>query len=247
MAIVKRRYGTGYSYTLDGVWAPGVTTIIRETLPAPALIRWAAETVAGEAINYWDELAEMMPSERYKRLAGAPNRDRDKAANRGTEVHRLAAALVAGDEVDKPDELAGHIESYVSFLNTLEPEALLVEGVVANRSVGYCGTLDLVCEVKREPYEGRWLLDLKTSRSGIFREALFQAVFYAHAEVFLDVDGTERPMGALGIERVGAVHVRADGWDLHEFDWGPRPWRTCRNLAATYADLGECDTWLGRS
>jgi hypothetical protein len=241
MTISRRNYGRGHSYQIDGQKVPGVTTILNAALPKPALINWAGETTAGYAVDHWDELGDLAVSQRLKKINKARFEERDAAANRGTEVHRLGAQLVAGEEVDKPDELAGHVESYVDFLNTFEPDPVLVEFVIANRAVGYCGTGDLVADIRGH----RWLLDLKTSRSGIFGETALQCCAYARAETYLDPDGAEQPMPELGIQRVGAVHVRADGWDLRPLEWGEDVWAMFRHLAWVARRVEDIPEWVG--
>ena len=240
MTLARRNHGRGHSYLLDGEKVPGVTTILR-TLPKDALVEWAGKTTAAYAVDHWDELGELAPSKRLDRLNRARFEDRDAGARRGTEVHRLGEALVSGEEVTVPDELAGHVESYVAFLDAWEPEPVVVEAVIANRAVGYCGTVDLVADMRGE----RWLLDLKTARSGIFGETALQLCAYARAEVYLDAEGTEAKMAELGIERIGGIHVRADGWDLRELRADDEVWNTFRHLAWLTRHTEGMRDWVG--
>jgi hypothetical protein len=39
-------YEKSHRYKLDGEWVPGVTTIIKDAVPAPALMKWSAKAVA---------------------------------------------------------------------------------------------------------------------------------------------------------------------------------------------------------
>lgn len=241
MTITRRDHGKGHSYLIDGQKVPGVTTILNAAMPKPALIEWAGKTTAAYAIDYWDELADLTPSKRLDRLNRARFEEKDKAARRGTEVHRLAEALVKGEEVEVPEELAGHVDAYVDFLNTWEPVAAAVEVVVANRTVGYCGTVDLVADLRGT----RWLLDIKTARSGIFPETALQCCAYARAETYVCAEGEEHPMSDLGIERVGAVHVRADGWDLRPLEAGDDVWAYFRHLAWLHRRADLIGDWVG--
>jgi hypothetical protein len=199
---------------------PGVTTILNG-LPKPALINWAGTATAGYAVDHWDELAALAPSERLKKLQGARYEDRDKAANRGTEVHGLAERLVRGEQIEVPEELAGHVESYVHFLDEFDPQPLMVEGVIFSHRHGYAGTLDLVADF---PTLGkRLLVDLKTNRSGIFGETALQLAGYRYADTYLDADGNEAPM--LEVDGCAAIHVKADGFDLIPLTAGPQQHR----------------------
>lgn len=207
--------GRGHSYTIDGLRADGVTTLIGDGMPKPALVNWAANTTASYAVDHWDELAELPLSKRLDALKRARYEDLDLAARRGTEVHALAEALAHGKEIDVPDELAGHVESAVRYLDEWQPTVALTETVVASRKWNYAGTFDGVFHLP----DGRVaLIDWKTNRSGIFGEVALQLGAYANADAYLDADGAEHPVESLGITCGMAVWIRADGYDVYEVD-----------------------------
>jgi hypothetical protein len=223
----------------NGQRVPGVTTILGDGVPKKALINWAGNATADYAINNWDELAEMKPAARLAKLQKARYEERDAAANKGTRVHKLAEQLVAGKTVKVPDDLAGHVESYVQFLNDWEPDPVMVEAVVMSHKHGYAGTLDLAAlfsiddlmaaDGVAEPITG-WsrddghafaLVDLKTSRSGIFGETALQLAGYRYADTWLDettAPPVEKPMPVFDL--VLGLHVRADGYDLRPIEAG---------------------------
>lgn len=213
--------GRGHVYEdANGLRVPSVTGIIGDGVPKPALIDWAANSTADYAVNNWDDLARMAPAARLKRLQKARYEDRDTAANRGTAVHHLGEQLVAGGDVAIPDELAGHAESYVQFLDDWEPQPILIETVVMSHRHGYAGTLDLAAEIVLPDLgEVLALLDVKTSRSGIFGETALQLAAYRHADVYVDADGAEQPMPEFGA--VLGLHVRGDGYSLLPIEAGP--------------------------
>ncbi|MEM9610956.1 MAG: hypothetical protein AAGA99_26340 [Actinomycetota bacterium] len=232
--------GRGHSYQLDGAKAPGVTTIIGDGIPKPALVAWGPRMVAEFVADHLDELPGMLQSFGHdgfvRMLKDTPYNERDKAARRGTEVHKLAEQIIDGDEIDVPDELTGHVDSYIDFLNDWDVEPVLVEGVVVNRRHGYMGTLDLIARLA----DGRvWLIDLKTTRSGIFGETAIQLAAYRWAEAYVDADG-EHPM--LEVDEVAGLWVRADGYDLHRVDAGPETFRKflyAKQNAETMASLRD--------
>jgi hypothetical protein len=202
--IVRKNHGRGHSYLIDGVKRPGATTVLGNGYPKH-LEKWAAEQAANYADDHWDELADMKPSERRKLIEGARFADRDAAARRGTETHRLARRLIRGEEVTVPDELEGHVDAYLKFLEEWQPAELLVEAPVASVTWGYCGTLDMVADL----VDGRrWLVDLKTTRSGVFLEAPLQLSAYRNAEWYVDSNGEAQPM--IEVERCGVVWLRGD-------------------------------------
>lgn len=223
MSLTKRiDNGRGHSYKLDGQKVDGVTTIIGNGIPKPALINWAAREVATFAADHLDTLTTLKRDERIDLLKGSHYRERDAAARRGTEVHGLAEKLVNGEEVTVPEELMGHVDSYLRFLDEWNPTAILVEAVVGHRTHKWMGTFDLFAEIDGEP----WLLDIKTTRSGIYGDTALQLAAYRHAEFFLASSGQEQPMP--WAEKVGAIWVRADGYDIVPVEAGEDVYRCFR-------------------
>ncbi len=203
-----------------GTRVPGVTTILSGGLPKTALVNWAGKATAEYAVDHWETLAQLSPAKRLEKLSKARYEEKDRAAKRGTEVHALAERLVKGEEVDVPDELAGHVESYVQFLDAFEVDPLHVEFSIASYAHGYAGTGDLIAWF---PTLGQTLLcDIKTNKSGIFGETALQLAAYRYADVLIDEDG-EQDMPA--VDGCAAIHVRADGADLIPVTAEPRQFR----------------------
>jgi hypothetical protein len=195
-----------------GQRVPGVTTINDQGVPKPALINWAGNTTAEYAVDHWDELGMIAPAARLKRLQRARYEDVDKAKNRGTEVHRAAEKLLAGKSAQVPEEIAGHVDSYARFLDEFKVEPVHVEFSCVSYRWGYAGTADLDAWLML-PERGRTrlLMDLKTSRSGVFGETALQLAGYRYADKWV-VDGLEvdPPL----VDFCAAIHVRGDGYDL---------------------------------
>lgn len=234
--IRRRNHGKSHSYvdTDTGQRVPGVTTIIGDGIPKKALINWAATATAEHAVDNWDELAELAPSVRLKTLSKARYAVSDAAANKGTQVHNLAEQLVHGDTVAVPEGLEGHVASYVAFLDEFDVRPVLVERTVWSSEHNYCGTFDLIAELldptdlEPDPELRRrqtWLLDIKTNRSGIFGETALQLAAYRYATCWIDEDA-DAEMDLPDVELTGAVHVRADGYDLIPVTAGPDEFRT---------------------
>jgi hypothetical protein len=238
MTFSRRNHGSGHSYYLDDVKIDGVTTILSEGLPKNGLIQWAADCAADLACDEWDTLAELPLSERRKQLARAPAARRDAAAVRGTRVHALADKLANGQQVAVPDELAGHVEACVKFLDDWEPVPVLTETPVYHEKYRYGGTLDLVAEM-----DGRqWLLDFKTSASGVYGETAFQLAAYRYATHYLEDDGI-RPMGV--IDECGVVWLRGDGYDLFPFRADEAVFRQFLYIQQVARAAAECRDYRG--
>ena len=205
--------GRGHSYTLDGSPVMGVTTILSKGYPKPALVGWAAREVAEFVAGRREVLTQLNDEELVDLCKGAPYRTRDAAANRGTEVHKLAERLARGDEVDVPEEVAGHVDAYLAFLEAFKPSAALVERPVFNRKYRYGGTMDMLA---RTDEMGWTLFDIKTSGSGIYGDIALQMAAYGNAEVYIDSDGDEQPMPE--VDSYAAIWVRADGYSVYPID-----------------------------
>ena len=201
-----------YYKDATGARVPGVTTFTGDGLPKPALINWAANSTAEYAVDNWDDLGVLAPAQRLKKLQGARYEVKDRAANRGTEVHKVAERLLRGESVQVPEEIAGHAESYARFLDEFKVEPVLVEFTCISYKWGYAGTADL-CATLEIPDLGRVLTldDLKTSRSGIFGEIALQLAGYRYADVWV-IDGKEQE--PLDVKYCFGIHVRGDGYDL---------------------------------
>lgn len=219
-----------HRYWLDGKPVPGVTSLIKGGLPAPTLVYWSAKQVAEWVADHPDECESLRSMGRYKMVAAlkeTPWETRDTAAVRGTEVHALAEQLVHGAEVEIPDHLTGYVEGYVRFLDRFQPRPILTEKSCANRKHWYAGRFDLIAEIAGTV----WLLDNKTSRA-IYGDNALQVDAYRNAEFYVEDDAPdiEIPMPE-GIERLGVLHVRADGTDLIPVDSTGAPFRTFLHCA----------------
>lgn len=247
MTLKRTNHGRGHSYKDDGRKIPGVTTYLN-AFPKPALVTWAAGSV-GEFVadhlqmrngtltadELLDDLAEISAGrghplpDKFSRVKVAealkylPYAERDAAANRGTEVHTLAQKLAEGQEVDVPEPIAGHVDSYLKFRDEWMPENELVERPVLSRKHFYAGTFDIVADI---PTLGRVMVDIKTSRSGIFGETGLQLAAYRYAEVYLDEDGVEQPMPEL--DGCYGLWIRGDGYDLYPMQAGDAEYRLFR-------------------
>jgi len=212
-----------HRYTLDGRPVKGVTTLLSGGLPKPALVNWAAKSVAEwVATNGPDTVAllgynpetgecEGNLNQVISELKGKPWEKRDAAAIRGTDIHNLAEKIVHGEEATIPPHLTDYVQGYVSFIEEYDLIPEYTERPCANRQWQYAGKFDFIGKVAALGDE-RWLLDWKSSK-GVYGETALQCAAYANAE-FLDVDDTEVPMP--DIDRIGVVHITEQGTTLHD-------------------------------
>jgi hypothetical protein len=224
MKIVKKQSGRNHWYIdLDagGERVPGVTTLTGDGLPKPALLNWAAEATAEYAVDRWDELAKLSPSERLKKMKGGRYETTDKAKAKGTAVHKLAERLIAGEKVTIPDGIDGYVSACVRFLDEFDLHEVHVEAVVYSETHRHVGTLDLIGDVRlpdMPEYDdiprddngySRGLFDWKTTKSGIFGDVALQLAPYRFSEYLILPDGTVIDMPA--VDFCAGIHLRPDG------------------------------------
>lgn len=221
--LVRRNYGSGHAYTVDGAPCVGVTTAIGKGVPKPALVNWAAGLVAEAAVEQRDQWESLTPYKAVTWLRNVPNQRRDAMAVRGNQVHAIAQQLMDGKEVDVAEELAGHVDACIRFLTDFAVDVELMEtpvahtGAVSGVPIVYAGTLDLIVTIGGT----RWLLDWKTGK-GVYGDVALQLAAYRYCDLAL-VNGAEVALPF--VERTGVVHLRADGYDLYPVEAGQQQWR----------------------
>jgi len=202
--------------------ATGKTHILADELLAE-LRQWQ-DSRTGKDVVKWGDHTPLPRAAVADALASLRFRDLDEASGKGTAVHGLAERLARGEEIEVPEALAGHVRSYLQFLDEWQPYDALLERVIINRRWRYMGKLDMIATFDNLPdwiaerigsTTGTGLLDIKTSRSGIFAEVALQLEAYRRGETMLD-GAEEVPMPE--IDFVAAIHVRADGYDVYGFD-----------------------------
>jgi hypothetical protein len=226
-------YQASHRYKLDGVWVPGVTTILG-VLDKPAIPKWAATQVAeyvADNPDGVDTLRQMGRGPMVQALKGLPWAKRDTAAVRGTDVHDFAERIVKGETVEVPEHLAGYVEGALAFMDDYGIVPVLVEAVVGSREHRYAGKLDLIADSSRHP---RAIYDYKTTASGIYGTTAWQNAAYAFAE-FHGEGGDETPMAGLGVEASFGVHLRSDGtYSVHPLKYGPEVFDEFVAIRAAY-------------
>ena len=199
-----------------------VTTALG-VLSKPALIQWAANCAADAAAkdllvatgefehaDGTDELTNIFEllTKGRDRWARAHVLARDKAAARGTEVHRIVEALAQGREpATIPPEVLPYLDALRRFCDVEKPIVVHSESVVSSRK-GYAGTLDAIHRVANaraclaghadcgEP--GLVIRDWKTrgneSKARLYGEEVLQLAAYRYATWMRSPDGTIRKM-----------------------------------------------------
>ena len=238
MKIVRKNTAKGHYYVDadSNERVKGVTTTTGDGMPKPALINWAADATAEYAIDNWDALAKLTPSERLKKMKGGRYEKRDAAANKGTAVHKMAERLIVGEKVTVPDELAGYVQACVGFLDDFQVRQVHVEAVVYSETHRHVGTADLIADVllpDMPEYDhigrdsdgfSRGLLDWKTSRSGIFGDVALQLAPYRHSEFLVDPE-TGDVIDMPPVDFTAGIHLTPNGYSFIPLETGPDVYR----------------------
>ena len=201
-----------HRYYMDGKPVPGVTSLLKDGLPKPALVYWSAKSVAEYVADNEDAVESLRGMGREPMVAalkGVPWEARDRSAAKGTDIHALAERVVHGEDVEVPADLLDPVQGYVDFLDRFDVRPVLTERSCGNRTLWYAGRFDLIADISGV----RWLLDVKTGKD-IYADAALQLDAYRHAEFYVDDDDpdTEHPMPE--IERIGGLHVTDMGTTL---------------------------------
>ena len=217
-----------HRYAIDGEWVPGVTSVIG-VLDKPALVGWAANEAAAYAATHLDEVEVRGVDAWIKDVAGASRRAGAAGAKRGKDLHKLSESLVYGNPLPDTDEKGDPWDAEVyamagqlaRWFDAFEVEPVIHEAIVFNEDDRWCGTLDLIGDLNDRH---RWLLDYKTTQSGVWPENALQLAAYRHAthvqvgdhvQLMPDVDGA----GVVWIrpDRFELVPVTTDRWVYDAF------------------------------
>jgi hypothetical protein len=175
---------------------------------------------AGHAVDNWDRLATLPPSQRLEEIAGATKARFKAAGVRGTEVHKLAEKLAHGETVSVPDHLRGYVDSAVAFLDDYDVKADHTEAALFSRKRKHAGSADAFGSAQKpgELLRTNILWDWKTNASGPWGSVAFQLAGYRFSEFMLSGDGgldsVELPLPP--VDETWCVWLRDDGYDVYE-------------------------------
>lgn len=224
----RRQYGSGHSYTLDGVpKVKGVTTMMKGLGGPPET--YFTKFTAGHAVDNWDRLAQLPPSQRLEEIAGATKARFNAAGVRGTEVHKLAERASHGETVSVPDHLRGHVESAIAFLDDYDVQVDYTEMALFSRRHKHAGSADAFGSAQKPnaAERTRILWDWKTNASGPWGSVAFQLSGYRYSDIMLSGDGGKdsTELAVPEVDECWCVWLRADGYDVYPMHTSPEVYR----------------------
>lgn len=233
---------TRHTYALDGKRVPGVTTVIRNATDKPALVSAAAKEAAIWGAANRAAIETMGPEAWVRAATAAPRLLWRAKAERGTLLHEAARQLVRGDPLTPvtdgeqwPDDTIRAAENLARFMDEWDMDPLWTERPVFHTEDRWAGTIDAVATLRGG---GRWLLDYKTSETGVYPESSMQLSAYRHAthiQVLTDDGLLDYPMPE--VDRCAVVWVRPDGYEV-------RPVRADASTYAVFRHMLHVSAWV---
>lgn len=167
-------------YTVEGEYAPSVTTIL-DSIAKPALIPWAANEGAKFFISHAHE--DMKAEDMAKGIRGAYRTSSGQALNIGMEVHKWCEEAIlwklGKGEAPLPlerTESKNAINAFREWTKANDVEWLTVEEKVYHRGHKFAGTVDATAIVN----DDYCVIDFKTS-GAIYSAYHLQCAAYAKA------------------------------------------------------------------
>ena len=173
--------GRFYVWRGDRYWS--VTTML-SAYPKPWLGGWNAREVATAAVEGIEAgwllgRVKSDPEGAVDDLKRSPWRKTERAQKLGSLVHETAEAHVLGKPLPEwPEEAAGRMRAFLSFLSEWKPSYHVAEAKVFNRTERYAGQLDAIAKLR-----GRPVLTVGESDDFVARGGMLQ---------FIIVDGQVR-------------------------------------------------------
>jgi len=258
------------TYTWQGRELYSVTSI-RSMAGVPfRLVRWQISKVCDRAVDDLETLNAMMTREKRKRervleknrreearkwLRQAADDERDKAAQRGSAVHKAAELGLTpedvgpwrkdgdregfdlgkdadgnpiGEVIVTPEQIRPKLRQYLAWLEDEGVEVLVSEGQVWNLTVGYAGSFDILGRLR----DGRIvIIDIKTGAS-TWSDHVLQQSAYEHGEFVGRDDVIDEVATDLLRQVSGAaiLHLADDGWSFLELETGEAAWKAFHGL-----------------
>ncbi len=240
------------------------STSVRKAAGQPRrLVQWQISRVVERAVDGHDELLAMLTRERKPRervleknrrkeasswLRGAATEERDRKSALGTAIHQVAATgqvppdgvlhIPVGRKVIDVtiEDMRPRLSQYADWLATSGVEILATEAQVFNLTLGYGGSMDILCRY-RDGSIG--IVDIKTGGEcdcdegktcpgghGVYGDHVIQQVAYLHGE-FIGRDDVvdERLTGFLHrVSRVALLHLDEHEWEWRELEMEDGAW-----------------------
>lgn len=201
-------------------------SIVKNAWPK-SLGHWQAAEAAKFAVEHREQWVGLPADAAVEMISKASDRTRDRAADRGTEVHRLLEQIADGDEpstVWVPDA-APYLPVLRQLVADLSPTWIASEVVCISRTLGYGGTSDAVIRVGDDVPElgGKILaVDWKSRKPGrhdAHRDECAQLAAYARCDyIIVERDGQARRETPPPVDGGLIVSITPEDYRLYPLD-----------------------------
>ena len=237
MTVGLHRDNKHFYYWNGDPGVPGITTIQSMLDKSGPLVGWAKRETAKAAVRNAADVLKMLstsevtngipeaaldshPAVAY--LKAMPGYERDKAADIGSAIHRIAEDYAHDRKPTVTEEQAPYLEAFITgFVEKHQPKFHpdYIEYMVYSEEHGYGGTMDVACRIGDDV----WLIDYKTSK-GIYPETSLQLAAGHYAD-FMGKPGDPEKYKKPPATRFGVVHIRPEGAYLAEYPMRPAAWK----------------------
>lgn len=198
---------------------------------------WMAQEAARFAVEHRDTWVNLPADAAVQMIAGASDRTRDKAADRGTGVHAILEGIAEGREPHP--ELMPDVAPYLPVLRQLvadlDPEFVYSEVVCISREHGYGGTADAAIKINAGPLVGTFSVDWKSRKSDrhdAHRDECAQLAAYSRCDyIIAEQDGQAVRLPPPQLDGGLIVSITPEDYRLYPVDLAAA-W-------ATWVDLRE--------
>ena len=214
----RRYYSVTGDPSVEGLQLPSVTTIVNAVSGGGGGLAIWAERLVIEWLTarLTDELsqpgadAKACVLDALDKVKGITSRQRDAAADKGTEIHKYAEQVLSGSMPEIPMQYYQAISNMWGWFRTtgLDPRLGQSEKKVYSAISKYAGTIDY----RGVDDKGRiWIVDFK-SGNNIYPKTAMQLAAYAAADE--EMTG-QPPYKAIAVK----LSQEADGFEVKEADW----------------------------
>lgn len=178
--LIRFETDISHYYWLDGMYLPGVSSILSEASPTPFGLKM-----------FWQQNTKEEADTIF-----------ETAGDFGSKMHDAFERLLLAQELNLLNDYPSMKEkkclmSFKDWFAYYKPTEFEAEQPVASKKFKYAGTLDLVCMINKE----RWLIDFKTSNAIHFSH---QLQVLAYKQAYEESYGTK--IDRIGIARFGTTH-----------------------------------------
>ena len=195
-------------------YVPTVTTV-DSVLAAPFLELWKRKGAIDIALNLSEEEKEGDRKEVIQKVIDQGREISIEAADRGTEIHNGAEAILNGQIWNQSDEQLQAVDEYIKA-NILKTH--YTERTLMNRQVGYAGTCDLKCDHQEF---GTCLLDWKSQNCKKSKTGKPRMTFYntwlLQLAAYREIEGRDLPVVSVIIDK-NSKTTKEKRWDDEAVD-----------------------------